>query len=203
MNQKEFIELIRLHASAYDVKVVLHDKPFIMCDGLKVSGYFDNGRLSLHVALKNPIWFEILVHEYGHFRQWIEFCKVWAKYEREVKKWDDWVIKKAEMSKERIDREFKIVRNLELDCEKRSVELIKQFNLPIDVKNYIKGANTYIYFYAFVRKNRKWYNKKSPYKVKEIFDMMPAKFLEPHEYNTMPKGYEEAVEKYCFKKVKK
>lgn len=202
MDKAEFVELVKLHTSAYDVKVKLHKLTNIFCDGVRVSGFFsESGKLD--VAAKNRSWFGIFVHEYGHFRQWIEYCPVWKHYDRTVKKWDDWVARKVDMSKERIQIEFKAVRDLELDCEKRAVEMMKQFNLPIDIKEYIKGANAYIFFHAYVQKNRQWCDKKSPYKVQAILDLMPTKFLKNHEYNKMPPGFEELITKHCVKRAKK
>lgn len=202
MNKKEFLELARLHTQAYDVKIVVHDSKYIKCDGLAVSGLFDNDNLKIEIAIKNPSWFEIFVHEYAHFRQWIEYCHFWKRFDTVVKRWDDWVVHKKEMSPERVKIEFKAVRDLELDCEKRSVELIKQFNLPIDIKSYIRKANSYIYFYAFVRDYRTW-SQYAPYKVKKIVDLMSPRFLKTTDYNRPSEKYIELVKKNCLKMKRK
>ena len=86
------------------------------------------------------------------------------------------------------------LRNCELDCEKRAVKLMKEYNLPIDIKKYIKQANAYVYFYNTMIDTRKWY-KKSPCIVKEILDIMPTKF--ERSYKSLPNKYLRLVKKYC------
>jgi hypothetical protein len=67
---------------------------------------------------------------------------------------------------------------MELDCEKRSVAKIKQFKLPINIKEYIQKANAYIFFYRALSKTRKWTTKdKSPYTVEAVWKKMPSKLL--------------------------
>ena len=89
----------------------------------------------------------------------------------------------------------KIVRDMELDCEIRSVENIKKWKLPLKINNYIQLANSYIYFYTYSLKVRKWCNLKSPYRVKSIVNIMPDYFVE--DYDDLDPKYEELFERYC------
>lgn len=77
---------------------------------------------------------------------------------------------------------IRTLRNLELDNEKRSVELIKRFDLPVDIKTYIKKANGYVYFYTWMMKTRRWSElENSPYSNENIINAMPEEFQEDYE----------------------
>ena len=55
---------------------------------------------------------------------------------------------------------------MELDNEKRSVQIIKDFKLEkiVNPSLYIRQANAYLLFYFWMLRTRKWYNpKKTPY----------------------------------------
>ena len=197
MNQDDFITLVALHLSCYDMSVVFHHAVKVPLDNRGyVSGYFDDYSKKLHVARNSPIWLSVLVHEYCHFLQWENDVSVWKKFEKNYKHWETWVDKRKNLSEKQLNKEFLAVRNLELDCEKRAVKIIKKYKLPINVKDYIKNANSYIYFYSYVKKFRTWC-KLAPYKVQQILDVMPTKFLTNAQYNRVPSQYCDLVNKHC------
>jgi hypothetical protein len=67
---------------------------------------------------------------------------------------------------------------LELDCEKRAVELMKLWDLGIDIKDYIKRANAYMYFWKYLKYSRKWCNPYNTPSCNDILvNMMPNRFL--------------------------
>jgi hypothetical protein len=89
----------------------------------------------------------------------------------------------TEYKKSTLDLAFTKIKKMELDCEHRSVELIREWDLPINIDNYIKSANRYIYFYNFVRKYRTWdniYNKS----YREVSHLMPIDLID--EYTKTP-----------------
>ena len=59
---------------------------------------------------------------------------------------------------------FKTVQEMELDCERKSVEMIKKFDLPIDIEEYTSIANIYIFYYTYAKKNRCWFSENSTIK---------------------------------------
>ncbi len=76
-----------------------------------------------------------------------------------------------------IQKAIALCRDLELDNERRSVKLIKKFNLNVDIDLYIKKANAYIQFYNYLMVSRKWCKpNNSPYKNRRLLRVMPAKF---------------------------
>jgi hypothetical protein len=85
-----------------------------------------------------------------------------------------------------IDNHIALARDLELDNEKRSVKIIKKFNLPIDIKEYTKRANAYVQFYNYMMITRRWSDpKNSPYTNKKIIEAMPDRFN--MDYTVLPK----------------
>ena len=87
---------------------------------------------------------------------------------RNIKKWIGWA------------------RDLELDNEKRSVKLIKKFNLNVNIDSYIKRANAYVQFYNYLMISRKWCATTNiPYKNNRLLKVMPAKFN--MDYNKLSK----------------
>lgn len=200
-----FISKIREDCDRNDVKLILSDTTHVLypVGNVLVNGYFVKyPQLTLAVAMKKPQqqWLSILVHESSHMDQCLENCKEWRESfigEKETTDYiDEWIGGK-EFTKDELDFFIKSTRNCELDCEKRSAEKIKEYNLPIDVYWYIKKSNAYIYFHNFIRKYRKWYIPgKEPYNIKEIVDIMPSTY--DNDYTKLPMNMEEAYLKYCF-----
>jgi hypothetical protein len=172
-------------------KVKVNDGETLGC-----AGFFDEARRELAVASGMPTkyWFQVLLHEYNHMRQWIDKIFSKPKYSNTFDLWT-WLDGSIELSSKDVSDTVSKIRNLELDCEKRTAKMIGEYpGLNINVSEYIKGANSYLYFYEIVRKHRKWC-KKAPYKIKEIIKLMPDYFLT--NYTKLPKGYEKLVIKKC------
>ena len=67
--------------------------------------------------------------------------------------------------------------DLELDNEKRSVQLIKDFNLPINIEKYTRCANAYVLFYNWMLTSRKWCKPgNTPYSNKAVVAACSPKF---------------------------
>jgi hypothetical protein len=81
-----------------------------------------------------------------------------------------------------IEKALAKTRDMELDNEKRSVKLIKKWDLPIDVKVYTKKANAYVQFYNYMYLTRRWCNpSNSPARNPKVWKKMPASFRMNYE----------------------
>jgi len=195
---KEFLGNAIVECAKKNVKVVFEHKKYVSADGIKCSGYFDDYEKELWVAINKPQrdWFPVLAHEFGHFQQWSQGDPVYMKVSKghnvNNDMWD-WINGKN-MSEDRIDKSIQSYQKMELDCEKRVVEHIKDFGLSIEPNNYIKQANIYVLFYSLVRETRKWY-KTPPYTIKGILDCVPPTFIESFE---IPEDYRKFALKECF-----
>jgi hypothetical protein len=142
--------------------------------GMKCSGYFDEENRRLVVAMLNPVSVEVLVHEFGHFTQWDERIPIWKDAGFAMGHIEDWLNGKT---KRNIEKWMALSRDLELDNEKRSVQLIKDFNLPIDIEKYTRSANAYVLFYNWMLTSRKWCKPgNTPYSNKAVVAACSPKF---------------------------
>jgi len=174
-NEKDFIEYVKTECKANGIKVDLRKRKYLVLSGnIKCSGYFDSEGKQLVVAVGREDWLPILVHEFGHFTQWMDNCKEWRDCGTSLDDIDAWL---GGEEVKNIKKSLARSRDLELDNEKRSVAIIKAWNLPIDIKVYTQKANAYVQLYNWMYFTRRWCTpKNSPYKNKAIYENMPTTF---------------------------
>ena len=174
-NVQEFLAFVKATCKFYKVKLDLRKRKYLVLSGnIKCSGYFDGENRELVVATNRVDWLPILVHEFGHLTQWVENCKVWKNSGDSLGLVDDWLGGK---SVKNIKKALGRSRDLELDNEKRSVKIIKEWNLPIDIKLYTQKANAYVQFYNYMFYSRRWCTQNNtPYSNPEIYSKMPTTF---------------------------
>lgn len=182
----------------------------IVCNGFFDSSYehnSDNNVLAfLSVAVKKDIkkWLPIFVHATCHMDQWLEKSPLLLdkSYYQTLNDW----LQGKEYSQEKMKDVIEKIITLELDCEKRSIEKIKNNNLPIDIGTYAQRANAYLYFYQYMLKNRTWY-KTAPYDINEILYYMPKEILHIENYfhklsEAREKVFDKCIENSKLNKVK-
>lgn len=136
-----------------------------------VGGSFTSVGRSFAVAMKNPASFEIFVHEYSHYQQWKADSEKFDKALESCGKVQEWL---CGANVKNIGKYFKDVIALEHDCELKAVKIIQDFSLAIDVIEYKKGANAYLFSHLFSEKHRR---KSLPYTNKMIVDCMPTEIM--------------------------
>ena len=175
MNEKEFIKFVKQECKKHNIKCVLKNtKTVKLTEDDRCSGYFDGE--SLVVAMNRSDAIQILVHEYGHLTQWAEQCDIWVQCEKHEshERMYRWL---AGERVRNIHKAIALCRDLELDNEKRSVKLIKKFNLNVNIDSYIKRVNAYVQFYNYLMISRKWCATTNiPYKNNRLLKVMPVKF---------------------------
>ena len=150
-------------AAGSDVQVRFVPTSKVYMDGVRVSGYFEEGPGgNLICAIKKPFneWFPIFVHESCHMDQWIENSLAWCgttgpNDEDYTESFWDWLDGK-DVPKASLDKSIRALQYLEEDCERRTVKKIKKYDLPIDIDDYIRHANLYIFSYQYMKETRKW-----------------------------------------------
>jgi hypothetical protein len=176
-NTQTFIDYVKSECKKHKVKFKPYKRGYVkLADGVKCGGFFDDSDhpAVLAFAQGREDFLGLMVHEYCHMTQWLEKIPLWKEAEDGLSRMWDWL---SGTEVEDIDGAINIARNLELDNEKRTVEMIKKWNLPIDVNEYIKKANAYIIFYNYLRISRKWSDPtNSPYRNQNIVDAMSDKF---------------------------
>jgi hypothetical protein len=162
-----------IFSKIYNIKCVLKNTQFVSGDNLKCLGWFDEND-SLVVAMNNSDSLETLVHEYGHLTQFVENNKIWQDGNKSILYVTEWLNGNYVRN---VNSHLDNVKYLELDNEKRSVEIIKYFNLKINIPNYIKKANSYIHLHNWLKETRRWPNpKNAPYNNDSILKLMSPKF---------------------------
>lgn len=141
------------------------------------AGWFDASEKEFMVCVKHPDFYSVFVHEFCHFLQWRDNREWWDKHMTQYENFLSWVHKTSKVKTGR--RECQIV---ELDCDRRAVALIKEKKLNIDLDQYIKKANSHIFFYLVVEKKRKWPRTGSGIYEPEVLACYPARFLKFSKY---------------------
>jgi hypothetical protein len=197
-NDKMFVGHAILKCIQKNTKVFFEHKESVDCgDEIKCSGFFDESMLELHVATKKSQrdFFPIFVHEFCHFLQWTEGSKVYKNISGTQKDRDMWKwLNGDDIPMERVRKSIKAYQELELDCEKRVIQTIDEFNLSIAKSDYIKQSNIYILFYSLIKKTRKWY-KYPPYNIPELRELVPDTLITNFK---LPKEYTKIALKKCF-----
>ena len=178
---EKFIQFVKDECKKHKVKFKPYKRRYIkLSDSIKCGGFFADGtdeqfpKPVLAFAGGHKDYLELLVHEYCHMTQWLDNIPLWRKANDSLEEIDRWL---AGKEVENIDECINASRDLELDNEKRSVDMIKKWNLPIDVNEYTKKSNAYVLFYNYMKTSRKWsLPGNSPYTNKEILLNMSDKF---------------------------
>jgi hypothetical protein len=121
------------------------------------SGYFCDTDKALVVACGKPFkeWFEILIHEFCHLEQWKTDPR-WKKWTTACGKTWEWMAGDNIMNKTQLRNVLDDMVELEKDCEMRAVEKIRKWGLPVNITQYIKKANVYLYSYHMLPEIKKF-----------------------------------------------
>lgn len=176
-----FIDNVRSHLKEYGICLVLEPTEFVLTNNIQVSGYFSENESTLKVATNKPLdqWLSILVHEYAHFLQYTEQSPEYRNVQQNnyINQFDLWINHKLELNDNEKLKVFNALFQLERDCELRALSLIAEHNLPIDSKEYIQKANSYLKYYSSVFKHRVWNGVDLPYNHPQIYSQMPNQKL--------------------------
>lgn len=177
-NVRCFLDDAYENLSKHGVKVTLVPSRHIKIYGTKISGYFDE--TSLKVARKSSRWLGVFAHEYSHFQQWIEKD---PKYTKTANISVEDIIKDFKKGKyiRNFNEKMEAVRAMEHDCEKRTIQTIKDYKLPINIGTYTQQANTYICYYHAVEFKKSLDNRKNifhPNIIKHMPKTLQSRYIE-------------------------
>ena len=179
-NFEKFTQFVKTECKKNRVLFKEYKRRYIkLSDSIKCGGFFSSGEgdtkgPTLAYAMGNPDAASLLVHEYAHMTQWLEGLPLWKEAEVSLDYLDRW-LEGTEV--DAISHHIDVAKELELDNEKRSVELIRRWELPLDIPEYIKKANSYLQFYLYLKESRRWSQPgRAPYHVPEIVELMSDEF---------------------------
>lgn len=148
--------------------VLISPTSFVMADGQKVGGYFDDAAevptLLVAQYRKDGRWLEILAHEYCHVTQWFEQCDAW-RAASDIPNFFEWI---AGEPMRNVRDTIRRTQLMEADNERRTLRLLQEIGAPFDAKRYARSANAYIHFHNVVADKRKWYKEPASLYAPEI-----------------------------------
>lgn len=171
-----FMKHVKNHLSEYGMKVIWGRGMSVHCGGYTSSAYFSEEEKMIKIAKNNDLWLESLVHEYGHFIQWVNSSPIYAKSDKAIINVEKWFLRKK-MSKMKITKSFQILREMERNCEMIASKTAKRFKLPINKFGYAKRANIYIYSHWVMEEKKKfWSYRIDPFRSRYILSLVPNDF---------------------------
>jgi hypothetical protein len=196
---KQFVKDVRAKAREHGVKVRFgKGKRVALGPKRFCGGYFDSQNLVVATGIPETWWLRTLAHESCHMDQWIEKSYYWdIATQEDFEILEDYLLGKTQKGVEKAVNHTVIC---EADCEIRTIEKIKAYDLPLDVTRCTQEANSYLFFHKAMYTYGKWYST-APYKIPSIVDQMPKKFYKPEEYTMRKNLFDVDIFLPCFEKV--
>jgi len=194
----KFISDLEQKCSEHNINLLIPNTPGVQypSGNTLTNGYFDSDNRVLACATGKELnqWLPILIHEASHMDQFLENDPVFNESLGldETFKWNEG---SENVDFNKINNEIASGIAVEVDCEKRTVEKIKQYGLEfvVGIEEYIQKSNAYVLFYLWMKKNRSWYKIGfEPYNVKSVYSKMPKTF--EIDYTTMTQDVSEAFD---------
>lgn len=150
-------------------------------------GYFKEDPLEITIASKVPYidFLSTLVHEFSHFQQWVDDYTYWKDNKRDPGDILDRWLMGEDFKKITIKRCIDKIRDCELDCERRTIENIKKFNLPINIEDYCREASYILYHYNFLLYARGKKQRTTNKNIDSLMKMMPDNL--DNDYKKIPR----------------
>lgn len=171
-----FLRDLRKKCLANKVKLRFVRAKTVDNNGYRCRGYC--GEDEIAIARRNPNWLGVVVHESCHLDQCLEGSRLWTEDDR----YGNGVLEKYLSGKavESLRKAINTIIRLELDCERRAIKKIVQYDLPINTITYIQKANAYLLYYNYVYEVCEW--RPGVYDKPEIYQKMPSCFMKEEYY---------------------
>lgn len=173
-NFVKFFEWACDYLKLHNKKLKIGSGKFLKLDGSRCAGWCDENEIA--IARENPLFERVFVHEFSHMQQVVEGSPYWT----EDSIWDHLI--GMSMPLKSWDAVFETII-LERDCEKRSIEHSKKWNL-FDNYQYAKRTNIYLYYYQYIFLTGKWVNSVNIYRP-ALLSIMPDYILPVTEYKNI------------------
>lgn len=199
--EAEFVKHIRNHLKEYGFTLIFGRGENVNVGQSRCSGYFlaNKSCKEIRVAKNNGVWLNVLAHEYCHFLQWLESTD--AKQNKESHA--QFIVHEISIgnhnrwTEAQVDKAFRVIMEMERDCEIRTVRLLKQWGIRFDEKLYIKRANLYIYMHHMWRMYKTQKTKYDPETSKRVLRVMPKNFR-PQSHVKMPARVQKELSRAFF-----
>ena len=192
----QFVQHVKAECRRFNVKCMFSPDRKVSVDGSNYGGYFDTKELLVTNGSERWV-ISTLVHEFSHMEQWIYDAPIFSGTLRgghdSIQVMDDWIHGK-EYAPSTITHAVSLVRDCELDCERRALINIDKYKLHLNVEHYCQEANAYVLSFNYVKKYRK-----QDFETSQLDDrivrLMP-KDLDSMDYTTLSKTHEKIFKRY-------
>lgn len=189
----DFTRFILRDAAASGVAVTVSPRQAIAypnAQQLTCTGYFvgNPGQPAALGVAVGGAWeeaFPVLVHEYAHLTQWREGAKAWRDvFDEEgveaADRIDAWLAGK-DSPPALLAETFRAARAVEMDAERRVLQMVAAHGLPIQPAEYACRANAYVLYYHHVQATRHWREEATlpPYRNPSVWRRAPATLGDP------------------------
>ena len=174
---QQFVEQVKAELHSYGFRLCFGRGRTVNGGGWRSMGFFCDRERVIRVARGRADWLDILIHEYAHFRQWVEQpAHVYNADAAASITVAHYLHDGKPVPAATLRRAFRRVMAFERDAEMRAIKIAKAHHLPIDEERYARFANLYIYSHHLMRDTGRWQATGNPYKSWRLVDMMPADF---------------------------
>lgn len=182
MNKTKFQEYIKDYCKNNSIVFKEFDgkHAYTVMTNSECRGFFEENKeilptLGIANGLSESEYYEILVHEFCHAQQYKENTNEWVnsrltKEEQQIYSTDSidlrnketgdlftyWLENLVELPEVVVEDLLNRTIEVEFDCEKRSIQLINQMKLDININEYTQKANAYIISYVYAKQYREW-----------------------------------------------
>jgi hypothetical protein len=125
---------------------------------------------------KTNYWLAVLAHEYCHLIQSLKNKTLWSNFQESaslINEEVDFIFSSKKIGAKNRKKVANSIIRLELDCEKKTIKLLRKLKAPIDYDYYIFYSNIVLYKYLYWARFNKWISTKHS---KKEFDNLFLKF---------------------------
>ena len=187
---ENFIKIVKRDLSKYKGKLILK-KPDL--NNNRFDGEFSESEMTIQcfVDPSSSYWIGVLAHEYAHFLQCINGNKLWENFQNEA--FDNindlqsaFHNKKKKIRKNLRRKIVKHIVRMELDCDKKAINIINKYKLPVDKNEYRSKANIVLYKYLFWEEYGIWPSLNNPKtsRVHNLRELKVSKLLDEEKYKS-------------------
>lgn len=164
--------------------------PTVTLDRFATGLFHAGGSRRLEVSIGHPLWPATLAHEIGHVEQLIA-----GRY-ASGHSWD--LLHRHLTGQQGIDRRalLRAVRTIqacELDAEKHAIELIRAFRVRLDVREYARHANEYLWKHEIARRTGVWPGV-------NLATLCPVTLITARDFGKPPQEFESAARTHTIKR---
>lgn len=149
------------------------------------AGEFLHAKKQMRVHVADADWLLTLAHEYAHLRQWIDRPKWYLECEDDTEDFPKFLA--SAPSARRALRVTRVLQRIELDAERRTLALARQFRLAsqAEIQSYPAGANLYVWQHEIARRLRRW-PEYTDAETQSIVDSMPSRLMTVRQISNPP-----------------